>query len=84
MSPGELLATVLQTPVLGPHTNIPVCEMQGDGGVPPWRERRQADAFTQFSASLIVSGGGDIYRGDEVRGHPLQSDLHVECKIIIS
>ena len=44
--PGELLATVLQPPVLGPHANIPVGEVQGDGGVPPRGEGGETDALT--------------------------------------
>ena len=46
MPPGKLLATILQPPVLGPHTNIPVGEVQGDGSVPPRGEGGEADALT--------------------------------------
>ena len=71
MPPGQLLAAVLQPPVLGPHTNIPVCEVQGDGGVPPRGEGGEANALTQFTASLVVYASGDVHRSDEVRGQSL-------------
>ena len=76
MPPGELLATVLQPPVLGPHTNIPVGKVQGDGSVPLRGEGGEGDALTQFTASLVGYASGDVHRGNEIRGQSFQSNLH--------
>ena len=68
--PGKMLATKPQPPVLGSHTNIPVCEVEGYCDVASRGERGKTDALTRLRAPPTH----DVDRV-EVRGQSIKTNL---------